>query len=47
MFSGDFDPELQEAESLATIARGLALGINFLDTAWIYQVRFLKAIFSG
>eukprot|EP01040_Poterioochromonas_malhamensis_P016595 gene16595-18882_t len=36
-FYGDFDPELQEAESLATIARGLALGINFLDTAWIYQ----------
>jgi aryl-alcohol dehydrogenase-like predicted oxidoreductase len=26
-----------EEESLATIGRGLELGLNFLDTAWIYQ----------
>jgi len=36
-FYGDFDPGVQEAESLATIGKALELGINFLDTAWIYQ----------
>eukprot|EP00744_Colponema_vietnamica_P013886 GILI01019465.1.p1 GENE.GILI01019465.1~~GILI01019465.1.p1 ORF type:complete len:359 (+),score=69.05 GILI01019465.1:53-1078(+) len=36
-FYGDFDRAAQEAESLRTIAKGLELGINFLDTAWIYQ----------
>ena len=36
---GAFDREASEAESLRTIAKGLELGINFLDTAWIYQVR--------
>ena len=37
-FYGDFDRDEQEAESLKTIGRALELGINFLDTAWIYQV---------
>jgi aryl-alcohol dehydrogenase-like predicted oxidoreductase len=37
-FSGDFDLDAQEADSLATIAKALELGINLLDTAWIYQV---------
>lgn len=36
-FYGDFDRAAQEEESLRTIARSLELGINFLDTAWIYQ----------
>lgn len=34
---GDFDRSLQETESLRTFARGLELGINFVDTAWAYQ----------
>ncbi len=37
-FYGSFDRSESEAESLRTIARALSLGINFLDTAWIYQV---------
>ncbi|RHY11102.1 hypothetical protein DYB36_003097 [Aphanomyces astaci] len=36
-FYGNFDRAAQEAESLLTISKGLELGINFLDTAWIYQ----------
>lgn len=36
-FYGDFDRATQEPESLKTIARALELGINFLDTAWVYQ----------
>ncbi len=38
-FYGNFDRAAQEGESLRTIAKGLELGINFLDTAWAYQVR--------
>ena len=37
-FYGDFDRAAQEEESLKTIAKALELGINLLDTAWIYQV---------
>lgn len=37
-FYGGFDRELQEPKSLETISRALELGINFLDTAWMYQV---------
>jgi aryl-alcohol dehydrogenase-like predicted oxidoreductase len=37
-FYGDFDRDAQEPLSLATISKGLELGINFLDTAWLYQV---------
>eukprot|EP01032_Pedospumella_encystans_P008086 gene8086-9635_t len=36
-FYGNFDREVQEEESLKTIATALDLGINLLDTAWIYQ----------
>jgi aryl-alcohol dehydrogenase-like predicted oxidoreductase len=36
-FYGDFNRAEQEGESLQTIAKALELGINFLDTAWIYQ----------
>jgi hypothetical protein len=35
---GDVDRDAQEKESLKTIATALELGINLLDTAWIYQV---------
>ena len=38
-FYGDFDREAQETESLKTIATALELGVNMLDTAWIYQVK--------
>jgi predicted aldo/keto reductase-like oxidoreductase len=41
VYSGEFDPDVQEADSLATIGKGLELGINFLDTAWIYQVTIM------
>lgn len=34
---GDFDRAAQETESLKTFAKGLELGINFVDTAWVYQ----------
>jgi hypothetical protein len=37
-FYGNFDRDAQEAESLKTIATALELGVNLLDTAWIYQV---------
>ena len=37
-FYGTFDRDAQEEESLKTIAKALDLGINLLDTAWIYQV---------
>ncbi len=40
-FYGNVDPVAHEEESLRTLARALELGINFLDTAWIYQVRYL------
>ncbi|RHY27297.1 hypothetical protein DYB32_008786, partial [Aphanomyces invadans] len=36
-FYGNFDRAAQEAESLRTIAKALEVGINLLDTAWIYQ----------
>eukprot|EP00981_Chlorochromonas_danica_P016120 scaffold15749_cov407-Ochromonas_danica.AAC.1 len=34
---GEFDRDAQESESLRTIAKALELGVNFIDTAWIYQ----------
>lgn len=36
-FYGDFSRTDTEATSLQTITEGLKLGMNFLDTAWIYQ----------
>ncbi|OQR82072.1 hypothetical protein ACHHYP_16386, partial [Achlya hypogyna] len=36
-FYGDFDREAAEETNLATIGKALELGINFIDTAWIYQ----------
>jgi aryl-alcohol dehydrogenase-like predicted oxidoreductase len=36
-FYGDFDRKAAEKDNLATIAKALELGINFFDTAWIYQ----------
>ena len=36
-FYGSFSRADHEEESLATIARALELGMNFFDTAWIYQ----------
>ena len=35
-YGGKNDAE-QEVNSLATIAKALELGLNFLDTAWVYQ----------
>jgi len=40
------DLEAQEEESLRTIAAALNLGINLLDTAWIYQVFAIMFIFA-
>jgi aryl-alcohol dehydrogenase-like predicted oxidoreductase len=36
-FYGDMNNEEQEAKSIETIGRGLELGLNFYDTAWVYQ----------
>jgi aryl-alcohol dehydrogenase-like predicted oxidoreductase len=36
-FYGGFDRTAAEEESLATITKALELGLNFFDTAWIYQ----------
>ena len=33
------DPRALEEQGLQTIAKALELGINFLDTAWIYQAK--------
>lgn len=40
-FYGTFDRDEQESENLRTIEKGLEQGINFLDTAWIYQVFYV------
>lgn len=36
-FYGGFSRKESEAESLSTIKKALDLGVNFFDTAWIYQ----------
>ena len=36
-FYGDFDRASSEEESLRTIEVALDRGVNFFDTAWIYQ----------
>ena len=36
-FYGSFNRYEQEEENLKTIAKALEIGINFFDTAWIYQ----------
>eukprot|EP01038_Epipyxis_sp_PR26KG_P005730 gene5730-7914_t len=36
-FYGSFDRAAQEEENLKTIGKAIELGINFFDTAWIYQ----------
>ena len=36
-FYGDFNRAEHEEKSLQTIAKALELGLNFFDTAWIYQ----------
>jgi aryl-alcohol dehydrogenase-like predicted oxidoreductase len=41
-FYGNFDRAAHEETSLQTIGRALELGVNFLDTAWIYQVSSLS-----
>ena len=38
-FYTGFDHRASEGQSLQTIAKALELGINFLDTAWMYQAR--------
>lgn len=40
-FYGGFDRAAQEGESLRTIAKAVEMGINFLDTAWVYQVGYV------
>lgn len=40
-FYGDFDRSAHEETSLQTIEKAFELGLNFLDTAWIYQVIIL------
>lgn len=46
-FYGDFDREAQEAQSLQTISTALELGINFLDTAWVYQHKDKGRLFTN
>lgn len=36
-FYGDFDRAAHEETSLQTIEKAFELGVNFLDTAWVYQ----------
>ncbi|OQS04340.1 hypothetical protein THRCLA_03403 [Thraustotheca clavata] len=36
-YGGDFDREAAEETNINTIGKALELGINFIDTAWIYQ----------
>ena len=36
------DPHADEEDALKTIDRALELGVNFLDTAWMYQVTHSK-----
>ncbi|EQC36075.1 hypothetical protein SDRG_06195 [Saprolegnia diclina VS20] len=36
-FYGDFDREAAEETNIETIGKALELGINMIDTAWIYQ----------
>ena len=47
-FYGDFNRAEHEGKSLQTIAKALELGLNFFDTAWIYQsfgAIYLSALF--
>lgn len=37
-FYGGFDRSKVDAEAEKTLRAALDVGINFLDTAWIYQV---------
>jgi aryl-alcohol dehydrogenase-like predicted oxidoreductase len=46
VLTSDTNPEDQEAASLKTIATALELGVNLLDTAWIYQVEHYHSILS-
>ncbi|KDO18742.1 hypothetical protein SPRG_15863 [Saprolegnia parasitica CBS 223.65] len=36
-FYGDFDREAAEETNIETIGKALELGVNMIDTAWIYQ----------
>lgn len=38
------DPAADEEDGLRTIDRALELGINFFDTAWMYQVNAVDAL---
>ena len=38
-FYTGFDHQASEEQSLQTIAKALELGVNFLDTAWVYQAK--------